>query len=647
MGNCIFMVGAGGLADYVYEILAGKYRIVRKIDLEEGVPNETNLALVLNDGWDPSVHYKAEEVLRFSGIPWIRGFVSFGEGVIGPLVRPHTPGCSHCADLRRLIAGFDRKEMRELEEKLAQEGEGEHDTWATRTGLLQMALLIASETEKVLEGKRSHLEERLYLINLKTLKNSCHFFLPDPLCTVCGELPDDLPSKAQINLQPCPKGSDDSFRSRPLDDLKKVLVKDYLDERTGLMNGKMLDLVLPFADVVINMPMFIGDEGVGGRTHSYEDSEITAILEGLERYCGIEPRGKRTIVYDSYRNVKDQALNPLKVGVHAEEQYRKENFPFQPFDPNRPINWVWGYSFLQERPVLVPELLAYYSLGYGDGFVYETSNGCALGGSIEEAIFHAILEVVERDSFLMTWYAELPLPRLDLGSANDQELQLMIERVRAVAGYDLHFFNSTMEHGIPSVFAVAKNFKQEGLNLICAAAAHLDPIRAVKSAIHELAGMMLILDEKFAANRDKYKKMLYDPFLVEQMEDHGMLYGLPEAEERFVFLMADNRPMRTFADEFKPPAKSADLTVDLKDILQKFKRLNLEVIVVDQSTPITKRNGLYCVKVLIPGMLPMTFGHHLTRLTGLERVLRVPMELGFTKQPLTLDMINPHPHPFP
>ena len=57
----------------------------------------------------------------------------------------------------------------------------------------------------------------------------------------------------------------------------------------------------------------------------------------------------------------------------------------------------------------------------GEGFVYETSNGCALGGSLEEAIFHGIMEVVERDSFLLTWYAKLPLPRLDLSSANDQE----------------------------------------------------------------------------------------------------------------------------------------------------------------------------------------------------------------------------------
>jgi ribosomal protein S12 methylthiotransferase accessory factor len=105
--------------------------------------------------------------------------------------------------------------------------------------------------------------------------------------------------------------------------------------------------------------------------------------------------------------------------------------------------------------------------------------------------------------------------------------------------------------------------------------------------------------------------------------------------------------LRTFAEEFKWKSTHTDLTDDLKDILQKFRQLNLDVIVVDQSTSETKRNGLYCVKVLIPGMLPMTFGHHLTRVSGLERVLRVPMELGYRKQPLTVEQLNKHPHPFP
>jgi ribosomal protein S12 methylthiotransferase accessory factor len=204
-----------------------------------------------------------------------------------------------------------------------------------------------------------------------------------------------------------------------------------------------------------------------------------------------------------------------------------------------------------------------------------------------------------------------------------------------------------MEYGIPSILAIAKNRKEKGLNLICAAGAHLDPVRAVKTAVHELAGMMLTLDEKLEANQEKYVRMLNDSSLVRQMDDHGMLYGLKEAEERLTFLLDDSRTVKTFAEEFKWKSNHLDLTDDLQDILKVFRQLNLDVIVVDQTTPEIIRNGLYCVKVLIPGMLPMTFGHHLTRVTGLERVLRIPMELGYTKEPLTVEQLNPHPHPFP
>jgi ribosomal protein S12 methylthiotransferase accessory factor len=643
----VLVVGEGLLADYTCKQLSKQFQVVRKPNFKEGISESTDLVLVLNDAWYPSVHQNAEDVLKPTGIPWIRGFVSFGEGVIGPLISGNTPGCSNCADFRRIIAGRERTEMLDVREKLKEREDKSSDPWASQSGLLQMSLLVAAEAQRVLQGNPPYLKGKIRVINLKTLNSSWHFFLPDPLCPACSQLPDDSPHAARISLKPSPKTSLDSYRSRSMDDLKKVVVNDYLDHKTGFMNSKMKDLVPPFADVVVNLPLLVGDEGVAGRTHSYELSESTAILEGLERYCGLAAHGKRTVVHDCFQNLEGHALNPIKVGIHAQEQYSQPGFPFQPFDPERSINWVWGYSFIEKRPILVPELLAYYSLGWGEGFVYETSNGCALGGSLEEAIFHGILEVVERDSFLLTWYAQLSLPRLDPYSANDIELQLMIERVRAVAGYDLFFYNSTMESGIPSIVAIAKNKKQKGLNLICAAGAHLDPIRAVKSAVHELAAMMMTMDEKFEENQDELLKMLQDPSLVRKMDDHGLLYGMPQAEERLMFLLEENRPLRTFAEEFKWKTKNTDLTNDLEDMLSVFRKLNLDVIVVNQTTPETLKNGLHCVKVLIPGMLPMTFGHHLTRITGLERVLRVPMELGYVKEPLTLNELNPHPHPFP
>ncbi|RBP96069.1 ribosomal protein S12 methylthiotransferase accessory factor [Cytobacillus firmus] len=647
MSAVVVVVGEGLLADSVCRELPAEYKVVRHMNFEPELPAGTDLILVVHDTWMPSVHKKAEEVSRTSGIPWLRGFVSFGEGVIGPFVHPSAPGCSQCADNRKLLAGRDREEMWELQQRVEGSSGLMRDAWASSTGLLQMSYLLLSEVQRVLGGSLADLERRMYLVSLKTLKSTCHFILPDSMCPVCSSLPEDSQEAARITIKPSPKISADSYRCRSLEELDQTLVKNYLDPRTGLLNGKMYDFTPPFADVVVNLPMFRGDEGVAGRTHSYKVSELTAILEGLERSCGISPRGKRTSVYDSFRNLEDQALNPVKVGVHADEQYARPYFPFKKFNPDIPMNWVWGYSFLQERPILVPELLAYYSLGCGNGFVYETSNGCALGGSLEEAILYGILEVVERDSFLMTWYGQLSLPRLDPYSSNDRELQLMIDRVRTVAGYDLHLYNATMEHGIPSVWAMAKNRRKKGLNIICAAGAHLDPVRAVKSAVHELAGMMGTLDEKLEENKEEFLRMLQDSSLVGKMDDHGMLYGLPQAEERLKFLLDENRPLRTFSEEFKRERRHDDLTDDLQDLLQALHLKNLDVIVVDQTTPEIKRSGLHCVKVLIPGMLSMTFGHHLTRVTGLNRVLKVPMELGYVKEPFTVEQLNPHPHPFP
>lgn len=642
MSASIVIVGEGLLANYAYEKLSVYYDIKRQADFQTDIDKGTDLLLVLHDMWNPVFHRQAE----YTRIPWLRAFISFGEGIIGPFVQPDIQGCSQCADMRRLLAGNDSKEMLEVQQRLAVAKNDNYDTWASHNGVLQMLHILIEEVHEILCYKRSRLTEHICEINLQTLASSYHFFLPHPLCPVCSRIPDDSQNLARITLQPSPKVHIDTYRSRSMSELQSVLAKDYLDNKTGLLNDKMYDLTPPFADVTVNLPLLFGNEGTAGRTLSYEESELTAILEGLERYNGIEARSKRTVVHDTFRNLADRALNPLTVGVHAPDQYENENFPFQSFHPERKMNWVWGYSFLQERSLLVPELLAYYSLSR-DGFVYETSNGCAMGGSVEEAILHGIFEVIERDCFLLTWYARLPLPRLDLSLADDTELQLMVQRMQAVGGYELHAFQSTMEHSIPSVWVIAKNKKEKGMNLLCAAGAHLDPIRAVKGALYELAGMMLTLDEKLEKHRKKYEKMLSNPFLVKEMDHHAMLYGLREAEERLHFLLKNEELPQTFKEAFGETKRHTDITEELQYVLQTLKKKNFEVIVVDQTTPEIKRNGLHCVKVIIPGMLPMTFGHHLTRLTGLERVLRIPMELGYRKTPLTYEQLNPHPHPFP
>jgi ribosomal protein S12 methylthiotransferase accessory factor len=646
VNDVVAIVGKGLLADLVGDLLSQQYKVTRQIDFKHGAPERAKLVLVLYDDWRPSDYEIAEKAMQLAGIPWLRGCILHDEGIIGPLVQPGKPGCSQCADLRSFTAGHDRENSLELQMNLLLHGAIQRDISTSWFGIMQTSCLIAAEAQKMIQGVPVQTEGRVYLVDLKTLKSSLHTFLPDPLCPFCGHLPIDLPENANISLQPSLKFNTETYRCKPLDDLAEILLIDYLDERTGLFNKKTVDLLSPFSNVNVNLPSVIGNEASAGRSHSYAQSELTAILEGLERYSGTIPRGKRTAIHDTFRNLSDRALNPLEVGVYSADQYAQADFPYRPFDPDLPMNWVWGYTFMQERPILVPEQLAYYSSGTGDGFVMEGSNGCALGGSLEEAIFYGIMEVVERDSFLLTWYAQLSVPRLDPYSSHDKELQLMIDRLEVIAGYDIYLFNTTMENGIPSILAIAKNKGKTGAHLICAGGAHLDPIRAAKSAIQEVAGNMIFLGERLKENREEYYQMLKDPYLVGRMEDHSLLYSLPESEDRLHFLLEQNRPPRTFEEEFKPRMPAADLTEELQDVLQQFRRLNLDVIVIDQTAPETLRNKLYCVKALVPGMLPMSFGHHLVRLTGLERVLKVPLTIGYKENLQTQQELNSYPHPF-
>jgi ribosomal protein S12 methylthiotransferase accessory factor len=67
---------------------------------------------------------------------------------------------------------------------------------------------------------------------------------------------------------------------------------------------------------------------------------------------------------------------------------------------------------------------------------------------------------------------------------------------------------------------------------------------------------------------------------------------------------------------------------------------------VNQTTPEHRTAGLACARVLIPGTLPITFGHQNRRLHGLPRLYHVPRRLGRVNRPLEPDDIRQDPHPF-
>ncbi len=60
-----------------------------------------------------------------------------------------------------------------------------------------------------------------------------------------------------------------------------------------------------------------------------------------------------------------------------------------------------------------------------------------------------------------------------------------------------------------------------------------------------------------------------------------------------------------------------DLADDLRDLVARFLVSGMDVIAVDTTSPEAAAGGFACAKVIVPGAVPMTFGHHYRRVHGL------------------------------
>jgi ribosomal protein S12 methylthiotransferase accessory factor len=499
------------------------------------------------------------------------------------------------------------------------------------------------------------------LVRLGDLSIERHRFLPEPMCAACGGLPDDAQQDARITLLPRPKQAPARYRLWSPTEHNEEVRRTYVGSEAGLIHDVVRSdecgLAVAEASVTLRVPG--ARVPGGGRTWDYRSSEAVAVLEALERYGGSNPTGKRTVVRAAMADLDEPALDPRRLGMHEDAVYEQIPHLYRPFTEEAVCNWVWGYSLTAGNPVLVPESCAYFwTLNLPDRvFLADTTNGCALGSCLEEAILYGILEVAERDALLLTWHSQIPARAIDLQASDDREPAITATAITQATGYQVSLFDITTEVGIPCVWAMAAHPRladgglppgTDELALFCAAGSHLTPERAALSALVELGPQLAGAIKRFPARKADAAACLDRPDEVRTIFDHAVAFGDPRAYERLGFLTAQQAPPRPLAEAGRArewPA-STDLRDDLLEMVDRFRSENMEVIVVDQTGPEHRALGLHCVRVLIPGTLPLTYGHRRRRLRNLPRLLTMPYRLGHAEAPLSVAEVNQLPHPF-
>ncbi|GAB3996729.1 hypothetical protein GCM10029992_17640 [Glycomyces albus] len=360
------------------------------------------------------------------------------------------------------------------------------------------------------------------------------------------------------------------------------------------------------------------------------------------------------------QNALPDAIDVRELGLHPESSYDDPGFRLEPYDPDTPTDWVWGFRLGSRRPVLVPEHVAYWHIDswgrsgpLGPRFLYETSNGCAVGSSIEEASLYGLFEVVERDAFLLTWYTRRPVRPLAVDDAEVPSLRGMRALLDRI-GYDLRLFDTTTELGIPSVMSQVVRRDDDGPVAFFAAGAHCDPRRAVASAATEAVTNCVVrhrLPEATRAEEDEEGRHLLDePERVTTLHDHTILYNYPETRSWWSYLDADAEPA-TLAEaygDWRGEWVHRDLTEVLRRAVARMGEHGMDPIVVDQTDRVTASSTPATVKVVVPQAIPMTFGHVYRRTRNLRRLRTAPVTLGYRgadEAPIDPDAVPPHPFP--
>lgn len=496
---------------------------------------------------------------------------------------------------------------------------------------------------------------RLHHLRMDTLETTLVEVLADSECPACATTIPDTAEAAVLVPTRRPKPDPTSYRLRAADELD-LPVEALANPVVGTLGGGALRAYNATATAPVTgyfrvrSRYDLHEMWWSGHANSYGGSETYALLEGLERYAGQFPRAKRTEVFDNYVNLAPAALDPSGLGYHP-AFYQGHGHYYSPYSPDEPMHWVWGWSLRDEQPRLVPEQLVYYLDRRTDQrkFVQECSNGCASGSCPEEALLHGMLELVERDAFLLAWYGRARLAEIDPATCRDERVHFMLDRVDLL-GYDVRLFDTRADLPIPVVTAVAVK-RGDGLGQLCfAAGASLDPDDAVRAALCETASYVPGFDERVAASEPALREMIGDYTRVTELSHHALLYGLPEMARHAAFLF-DDPPMRSmselYGDWLATREEHDDLRADMSYLAGLIAGLGGDVVAVDQTCPEQQVAGVHTMAVVAPALVPIDFGWQRQRVLFTERLDRYlargrhgPDGLGATGR-------NPHPHPFP
>jgi ribosomal protein S12 methylthiotransferase accessory factor len=312
-----------------------------------------------------------------------------------------------------------------------------------------------------------------------------------------------------------------------------------------------------------------------GKGTTADEARVSAMMEAIERYSA--EVGARELLVDSYHELSDEenVLNPRELilpdYVRGVEDVR--------------IPWVKGYDLMKEEEIYVPANAVFHPLPsrYDRVRLFRSNtNGLAGGNELEEAIFHGLAEVIERDAWALVEITRNTGPNVKIDGG---EIRNLIDKFLN-AEVSVLIRDITSDIGVPTFAAVSDDVRlKDPALLTIGMGTHTNASVAIKRAITEVAQSRLTQihgARNIGAATDMKKIMGYE-WMRKQNKHWFEIAG----EEDFDSVQTSSLDTNDFLD-------------DIKHVMARLKAAGLErVIVVD----LTRREiGISVVRVIVPGL---------------------------------------------
>ncbi len=316
-----------------------------------------------------------------------------------------------------------------------------------------------------------------------------------------------------------------------------------------------------------------------GKGFTKDEAQVSAIMEGMERHAA-EPRSSGLIVgsYDelelAHRNGGDEALNPTRLILPSTGNYRSSDR----------IEWYRGFSIANGNEVLVPAEAVFHPYCRTNQLFRTNTNGLAVGNLFEEAILHALMEVIERDAWSLFEYGTLKGRDLKIGAGTGGPIGVIVGKLTG-ANVKAYAKDITSDIDIATVaVALDDEMTRDPALLSLGVGTHLEPEIAIMRAFTEAVQSRLTTIH--GTREDTYKADFARRVGYERMKRINRKWFEENGAEASIGEM--------------PAYRSADFLDDIKFTLKRLSSVGLdEAIVVDLTRSET---AVPAVRVIVPGL---------------------------------------------